>query len=75
MDDLISRQAAIDAIMELVNLDTVEELRDHCKQRLCTYWSDGVLDAIDVISVMQSAQPKRGGCEEREQGLCPFYSG
>lgn len=59
MSDLIDRQAAIDAIMELVRFDTVEELRDHCKQRTCMYWSDGVLDAIDAISVMPSAQSER----------------
>ena len=52
MSDYIERERAIDAIMELVNLDTVEELRDHCKQRLCTYWSDGILDAINAIKLL-----------------------
>lgn len=69
--DTISRQAAIEAIMELVNFDTVEELRDHCKQRLCTYWSDGILDAIDAISVMPSAQPEIIRCKDcKYNGEC-----
>lgn len=30
-------------------------------------------DAIEEL--LPSAQPEREECEEREQGLCPFYAG
>lgn len=59
MDSLISRQAAIDAIMELVNFATVEELRNWCSRYLSAQWGDGIVDAIDVIQGLPSAQPER----------------
>lgn len=34
---------------------------------------DSILDSIPLIE--QKIEQKREECEEREQGLCPFYAG
>lgn len=37
---------------------------------------EDLLEAADAIEeLLSSAQPEREECEEREQGLCPFYAG
>lgn len=57
--DMISRRVAIDAIMSLVNFDTVKELRQYCDSHLAAVWSDGIRDAIDAIEDVDSTQPER----------------
>ena len=57
--DTISRRVAIDAIMSLVNFDTVKELRQYCDSHLAVVWSDGIRDAIDAIYDVDSTQPER----------------
>lgn len=58
MQDLISRQAAIDMVdgwFKKIGLNG-----DIC---------------LDGLRTLPPAQPEREECEEREQGLCPFYAG
>ena len=57
--DTISRRVAIDAIMSLVNFDTVKELRQYCDSHLAAVWSDGIRDAIDAIEDVDFTQPER----------------
>lgn len=56
---MISRRVAIDAIMSLVNFDTVKELRQYCDSHLAAVWSDGIRDAIDAIEDVDFTQPER----------------
>ena len=58
MSDLISRQAAIDAIVRCTNCGTEEELRGYvAKHCLDKGWTGGVLDALDAVEDLPSAQP------------------
>ena len=59
--DCISRQAAIDAINEIIRME--HSLRPK------------VYVAKDAIKALPSIQPERKECEEREQGKCPWYAG
>ena len=65
MSDLISRQAAIDA------------LREYLVGKRCP--DDGTLTCRlienEVINKLPPIQPERKECEEREQGKCPWYAG
>lgn len=62
--DLISRGEAITlvnrAIRGISNKDAQEYLFDGLRKQM---WA------------LPSAEPKREECEEREQGLCPYYAG
>lgn len=50
MDDLIRRQETIDAILNLTNSKTIEELSEYIREHdLDGMWSGGVKDAIDVV--------------------------
>ena len=59
MQDLISRQAAIDAILAVNGNSSVRELYEHVQEHgLSDMWSGGVNAAIDIIIAVPSAQPK-----------------
>jgi hypothetical protein len=58
MSDLISRQAAIDAILAVTGNSSVRELYEHVQEHgLSDMWSGGVNAAIDIIIAVPSAQP------------------
>ena len=58
-DDLISRQAAIDAILAVTGNSSVRELYEHVQEHgLSDMWSGGVNAAIDIIIAVPSAQPE-----------------
>ena len=58
MADLISRQAAIDAILAVTGNSSVRELYEHVQEHgLSDMWSGGVSAAIDIIIAVPSAQP------------------
>ena len=58
-DDLISRQAAIDAILAVTGNSSVRELYEHVQEHgLSEMWSGGVNAAIDIIIAVPSVQPK-----------------
>ena len=55
--DLISRQAAIDAILAVTGNSSVRELYEHVQEHgLSDMWSGGVNAAIDIIIAVPSAQ-------------------
>lgn len=59
MNDLISRQAAIDAIANCTNCGDEKTLRAYvAKHNLDNGWSGGVLEAIDAIEELPSVQPE-----------------
>lgn len=54
--DLISRQAAIDAILHITNCKSVRELFEYNQEHhLTEMWSGGVNDAIDAVIGVESA--------------------
>ena len=60
MNDLISRQAAIDAILAVTGNSSVRELYEHVQEHgLSNMWSGGVNAAIDTIIAVPSAEPER----------------
>ena len=68
MDDLISRQAAIDAIANCTNCGDEKTLRAYvAKHNLDNEWSGGVLEAINAVEDLPSAQPEQRWipCSER----------
>lgn len=59
MDDLVSRQAAIDAIANCTNCGDEKTLRKYvAKHSLDNGWTGGVLEAIDAIKALPAAQPE-----------------
>ena len=70
MDDLISRQAAIDAILAVTGNSSVRELYEHVQEHgLSDMWSGGVNAAIDVIIAVPSAQSEPCDlCSNLEKG-------
>ena len=82
--DIISRQAAIDAILAVTGNSSVRELYEHVQEHgLSEMWSGGVSAAIDVIIAVPSAQPERrcvncgrtvnnGGWYEDGRTRCPI---
>lgn len=60
MNDSISRQAAIDAIVNCTNCGDEKTLRAYvAKHSLDNGWSGGILEAIDAVIEVPSAQPER----------------
>lgn len=58
-DVLISRQAAIEAILSLTNCKSVRELYEYVQSKgLTQMWSAGINDAIDAVIALPSAQPE-----------------
>ena len=67
MDDLISRQVAIDAILAVTGNSSVRELYEHVQEHgLSDMWSGGVNAAIDIIIAVPSVQPEVLACGEGE---------
>jgi len=59
MGDLISRQAAIDTIVKLTTCNGVRELFEYVQEHhLSDMWSGGIVDAIDAVIGVPSAQPQ-----------------
>ena len=70
LDDLISRQKAIDAILKLTNCATVRELYEYVQEHnLKGMWSGGINDAIDAVIALASAQPEPGEWVEDERQI------
>ena len=66
--DLISRQAAIDAILAVTGNSSVRELYEHVQEHgLSDMWSGGVNAAIDIIIAVPSAQPEED-CDTCKHG-------
>lgn len=60
MSDLICREDAIDAILNLTNSKTIDELSEYIREHdLAERWSGGVNDAIDAVVGLPSAQPEQ----------------
>lgn len=60
MSDLISRQAAIDAILDLTDFVSVINLFEYVEEHdLQDKRSGGIIDAIDAVLLLPSAQPER----------------
>ena len=58
--DLISRQAAIDALVNCTNCEDETTLRAHvAKHSLEIGWTGGILDAIDAIEDLPPAEPEQ----------------
>ena len=58
MDDLISRQQAIEAVVGCTNCGTEDVLRAYVtKHSLENGWTGGIVDALDAIEQLPSAQP------------------
>ena len=67
--DLISRQAAIDAILAVTGNSSVRELYEHVQEHgLSDMWSGGVNAAIDIIIAVPSAKPEIVRCKD-----CKWY--
>ena len=57
--DLISRKAAIDAVVGCTNCGTEDELRAYVtKHYLDNGWTGGIVDALDAIEQLSPAQPE-----------------
>ena len=81
MRDLISRQAAIDALVKLTNCNGVRELYEYVQEHhLSDMWSGGIVDAIDAVIGVPSAQPALDewctDCKEYDQKkhCCPRWN-
>ena len=64
-DDLISRQAAIDAIADCTVYGNADDLKEAVMQENAwNKWSGGVLEALEAVEELPSAQPERKkGCK------------
>ena len=59
-DDLISRQAAIDAIVQCTNCGDEDTLRAYVSEHnLDDGWTGGILEALDAVKDLPPAQPER----------------
>ena len=68
MGDLISRQQAIEAVVGCTNCGTEDVLRAYVtKHSLENGWTGGIVDALDAIEQLPSAQPEQRWipCSER----------
>ena len=77
MKDLIERQAAIDAIANCTSCGDEKTLRAYVqKHYLDDGWTGGVLEAIDAIEDLSSAQPEIIRCKEcLMHCVCKFEQG
>ena len=59
MDDLISRQAVLDAIAQCTNCGDEDTLREYVlKHSLDNGWTGGILEALDAVKDLPTAQPE-----------------
>ena len=75
MDDLISRQAAIDAVvsMTIYTKEELKEYREESAYKDC--WTNGIYDAVEKIEKLQPIRPEIVRCEECKyhyQRNCPI---
>ena len=57
--DLISRQAVLDAIVQCTNCGDEDTLREYVlKHSLDNGWTGGILEALDAVKDLPSAQPE-----------------
>lgn len=80
IDDHISRAAAIDAVVGCTNCGTEDVLRAYVvKHSLENGWTGGIVDALDAIEQLPSAQPEIIRCREckhrDEYGCCKQWKG
>lgn len=62
MDKLISQQAAIEAVVGCTNCETEDVLRAYVtKHSLENGWTGGIVDALDAIEQLPSAEPEPCG--------------
>lgn len=64
VEDVISRKAAISAIVGRTNCETEDELRTYAKQHDLEdefTWTSGILNALDAVEELPSAQPDHSG--------------
>ena len=60
MSELIERQAAIDAIVQCTNCGDEDTLREYVlKHSLDNGWTGGILEALDAVKDLPTAQPER----------------
>ena len=60
MNDLINRQAAIDAIVQCTNCGDEDTLREYVlKHSLDNGWTGGILEALDAVKDLPPAQPEQ----------------
>lgn len=71
MDDLISRQAAIDAIKNQTCL-TYEEIFNRCLTNIRDEngWVGGIKDAIEAVTGLPSIQPEIIACGDCKHWIC-----
>jgi hypothetical protein len=72
MSELIDRQAAIEAIAQCTNCGDEETLREYVlKHNLDNGWTGGILEALDAVKDLPTAQPERkeGHWIRRDCGL------
>ena len=74
--DLISRQAAIEAIVRKTNCTNEEVLRQYVrKQGLDGNWSGGIRDSIDAVLTVPTEESRIVRCKDcvkRRTLKCPF---
>ena len=74
MNDVIYRQAAIDAILAVTGNSSVRELYEHVQEHgLSNMWSGGVNAAIDIIIAVPPAQPEIIRCKDCKHRLSSLY--
>ena len=72
--DTISRQAAIDAILAVTNFNNVREMLDYVlENNLTNDWIGGVIDSIDAVIEVDSAQPEIIYCKDCVRNIGPEF--
>ena len=72
MQDLIDRQAAIDAIVQCTNCGDEDTLREYVlKHSLDNGWTGGILEALDTVKDLPSTQPEVLACGNGELVVQP----
>ena len=73
-DDLISRQAVIDAILAVTNFNNVREMLDYVlENNLTNDCIGGVIDSIDAVIEVDSAQPEIIYCKDCVRNIGPEF--
>ena len=79
-EDLISRKAAIEAILSRTNCKSVRDLYEYnAEHDLHMMWTGGIVDAIDMVIGVPSAEPEIIRCKDcrytDEYGVCQSSKG
>ena len=77
MRDLIERQKAMDAIVDCTVYGNADDLKEAVMQENAwNKWSGGVLEALEAVEELQSAQPEIIRCKEcLMHCVCKFEQG